>query len=178
MDNIKLTPYESTSPPFDFDSVYEEGRQRIYSSVNVTGKIQMIDIGATKEPLLDIVPDDKYTYELPNQQHQYVPRSFYVPAETELDDNIDSEPSSQEIVAQDSPSLEDINPTEEDLKNARKLLSRRVKIIESRIRALPKTKENRRLLLGCIQVEKKNKNRKSVFNILETAFLSIPPEGE
>ena len=175
MDNIRLTPYDDTSQPFDFDAVYEEGRQTIYSSVNVTGKVQLIDIGHTTEPLFVIEPSKEPRYELPGQQHQYAPRHIIVPVQENESTYLEEE----DIQDAGPPKIsEEYEPTSEDLKEARKLMLKKVQSIEIYIGSLVACPQSRRFLLGCIRVEKKGKQRKSVLDMLETKFLAIPPEGE
>lgn len=174
MDNIQLTPYEDTSKPFDFDAVYEEGRQRIYSSVNVTGKIELIDIGITKESLIEIIPSKEPHYELPGQEYQHVLRPIAIPVQ---EDSYSA--SDEEIIISEPPEIkEEYEPTKEDMKEAKKLMSKKVTTIQTYIDSLDSDQKSRRFLLGCIRVEEKTKKRKSVLEMLETKFLAIPPEGE
>lgn len=173
MDNIQLTPFDDTSKPFDFDAVYEEGRQRIYSSVNVTGKIQLIDIGYTKEPLMEVIPSKEPHYELPGQAYQHIPRSIVVPIQ---EDSYSA--SDEEIIDSGPPEIsEEYEPTKDDIKEAKKLMTKKVAVIQAYIDSLSIDQPSRRFLLGCIRVEEKTKKRKSVLEMLETKFLAIPPEG-
>jgi hypothetical protein len=175
MDNIHLTPFEDTSKPFDFDAVYQEGRERIYSSVNVTGQIQMIEVGNTNEPLFVIEPSTAPYYELPGQQYQYTPRIMTIP----IQENESVRQTQEDIINMNPPKInEEYEPTEDDMKEARKLMFKKVQSIEIYIGSLVLSVASKRFLLGCIRVENKGKKRKSVLDMLEEKFLAIIPEGE
>jgi hypothetical protein len=193
-DNINLTPGEDTSPPFDFDKVYEEGRQFIERSVRVTGRIEIIDSQNTREQLITITPSKKPHYELPFQQHNFVSREILVSVpENNNNETVIASDEYYDVFESTSPVIEeipeikdigapiinsilDINP--EDRKKANKLLTQKVNIIEKTINKLPSNQQTRRFLFACLESEHKRKNRKSICVLLEDKFLQIPPEGE
>lgn len=179
MDNINLTPFQDTTLPFDIDEVYEEGQKCIYTAANVTGNIQIIDV-PNPNNLMHIERDDKPIYELPGQQYQYAPRNIAVATadQTEIA-GYDDDSDDSDYVENETPAInKDHEPGEEQLKEARKLLSRKSKVVEMYVNDLPDSKESRRFLLGCINTEKQKKKRKTVLDILEDKFLSIAPDVE
>lgn len=185
MDNIHLTPDKEVSPPFDLDKVYKAGKEFIQRSAQMTGRIEIIDATDTREELIKIVPDDSPHYELPGQQHLYVPRPVVISMKDDevVQNEIEEEPQEREekppeIPAEPkaAPALKNMDIPEEFHKRALKLLAEKVGFIEDTISGLSKTADTRLFILACLRAEETRKNRKSVVKFLSERFLMIPPE--
>lgn len=199
MDNIRLTPFEDTSPPFDLDKVYPEGREYIERSVRVTGRVELLDASRTREAPIEIVPSKEPFYELPGQISS-LPRNIILAVDA--DDTSEEDPiivQSEAVVEQDfvppivketqvmtaekdgtltpsKSSMFDISA--EDRKKANKLLASKIAIVETAVERLPHSKEARKFIFVCLETEKSKKARKKVLALLEKKFLAIPPDGE
>jgi hypothetical protein len=175
MDNIQLTPFEDTSDPFDLDAVYKEGRQRIQTSIDVTRKIQLIDVNNTSQALMTIVPSKEPILKLPGQKSYELPTQMVVDLETPQVFTKDTEnPVDPDALVPNK----DYEPSEVTMKAARKLLFKKVQAIEIYIDSLPPCQESKQFITGCIRAERKAKKRKSVLDFLEEKFLAMLSEGE
>jgi hypothetical protein len=193
LDNIHLSPYDDTSPPFDWDTVYPAGKEYIERSIGVFGRVELIDDPDTTEPLIDIIPNTEPVLELPNQPHLYAARQVVlnqeegavfvdggvVPVEPEPEEVIEATEEEQLPAFEPDappPGVDMLEVTPENHKLALKLLAKKVNVVQNTIKRMPQDQDTRRFVMACIKAEEKRKNRKSIMTFLEEAFLAIPPE--
>lgn len=152
---IQLTEKNKETGLIDVDILTEEDKRTINASAR-TGSIRLWDITNQRIPSIDNEVLTKTTY----------------PIDTEdLDsEEIDLIPEIATVTISETPiqqfAIEDLSPSEEDVKDAKILIERNGNTIKKIVLSMEPKKKNLRILVAAEELEQKGKNRSGILSSL------------
>jgi len=190
LNNLQLGPENSVSEPIDLDSVDSTVMAKIKSAEETFGLIRLVPQPEGVKPTFVIEKSKPASYVFP--RHRPIKKIIKDKASvaskeilTRQEENkedvpevqsvtVESVPDVEELPGQEEPEIQKVEPLEEDFEEAELILKQNGNTVKRIVKNLHRPEEEtRRLLLACLEVEKKNKKRKGTVAALEEAYLEV-----